>query len=306
MRRAGVARRSTPLVPKELILPVCQRFAFVLFAMCSTALGIRLYARWKLGMLGGHPVGRISLNPLNETRFFLDISVHTEGKPMDSKSKNLEEAGWKGALVKAFPEADRSCEKIAMPIAITDGEQVSVADCAAVKPSLPQVVLSAFSTKFSAACPVVQRPGVGIEALLKLSKAPPVIDYVSLDTEGTEKDILQRFPFKEHCVRAWAVNQAQEGDADVQALFIKQECRVRQTSNELWARCPCEDFAGGSLGEDFEDSLKGQSFVQIADEKPQTPARKASPWKVHRKQKRTPPMKTAVHIGSEGTLMRHA
>lgn len=221
------ARSRLPLVPKELIVPTCQRLAFVLFVMCATALCIRLANYLEKGNIAHM---RLGTAPVNGTHFFLDIGntgssiAHTE---------HLEENGWQGVCASAFPEASRSCKAISMPVVADAGEQVMVADCS----SPMQVLLSTFRD-----CPKTERAGVGIVDLLKVSKAPAIIDYVALDTQGTELAILKRFPFDNFCVRAWTVANV-GSKADIQALFQAQNCHTKLAGGLTWARCKCMDFA---------------------------------------------------------------
>lgn len=238
-------RRRAPLVPKEIILPTLQRLGIVLFAMCGTALGIRLYARYKLGTLGGSPNSLDSLvNPLlmNESHFFLDISG-AKGNDGSALTKQLEESGWKGVCVKPFPDSGRSCQPISMPIVAQGGDQVMVADCTRKTSSL-QVVLSAFS--ISSGCPQVKRSGVGIKDLMKISEAPSVIDFVHLDADGSESKIIEDFPFAEFCVRAWRINEAHP-QSGITNLLQARNCNVKGSPAGYWARCSCSGFSESLL-----------------------------------------------------------
>lgn len=53
--------------------------------------------------------------------------------------------------------------------------------------------------------PTVRKPARTIRSLLREFQAPPVIDYWSLDTEGSELPILRSFPFDEYAVRVLTV-----------------------------------------------------------------------------------------------------
>ncbi len=53
--------------------------------------------------------------------------------------------------------------------------------------------------------PTVGRPARTIASLLEAFGAPPVIDYWSLDTEGSELRLLRSFPFDTHRVRVITV-----------------------------------------------------------------------------------------------------
>lgn len=233
--------RRPPLVPKELIVPVCQRLAFILFVMCGTALSIRIYSLWKMGKFNSE---RMNFTPVNGTRFFLDIG--NGDHDAISHTKLLEENGWKGICAGPHPEGTRLCRHISQPVAAENGDQVMVADCS--QQTRLQVLTSIVS---SIECPKVARPGVGIEELLRISKAhleaPDVIDYVSLHTEGSELSILSKFPFKKFCARAWTVHHTHRDAALIEELFEKQGCHVKAMADGSWARCHCDQFAESLL-----------------------------------------------------------
>jgi len=222
-------------------VPVCQRLAFVLFAMCVSTLGLRLYARYKMReALGMKPlIDSLTNIPVHGPHgFFLDIGDTKEGV---SQTRLLEESGWKGVCVSAFPDAARSCEPISMPAALVDGDQVMVPDCS--EHSWPaRVVLNALNR-----CPHTAHKGVGIDALLRLSKAPRVIDFVHLETEGSEASILEKFPFREFCVGAWTVTKAPSAELYTQQsriaeLLTDNNCKVEESRASYSARCACEGF----------------------------------------------------------------
>src|SRR5208282_5027346 len=51
----------------------------------------------------------------------------------------------------------------------------------------------------------VTRPARTLRSVLRDCNAPPVIDYWSLDTEGSELTILKSFPFDEYSFRVLTV-----------------------------------------------------------------------------------------------------
>jgi len=228
-------------------VPVCQRLAFILFVMCSTALGLRLIALWKMGKIGHHLDGRLGFTDVNGTHFFMDIGSSAN----DVGTKRLEENGWKGVCASPFPDLERSCKRISLPVVPKDGEQVSVKDCTQTSGVL-QVLMSAVA---AIDCPKVMRAGVGIAEMLHLSKAPRIIDYLALDTGGSELPILRRFPFEKFCVRAWTVKHGEKADrADIQRLLEARKCHVKDVGDVHWARCSCSDFSATLLQFDEVDA----------------------------------------------------
>lgn len=62
---------------------------------------------------------------------------------------------------------------------------------------------------------LTQRPTVGLAQLLREHNAPRVVDYLALDTEGSEKSILGAFDFEEYQIQAISI----EGDECTQMLI---------------------------------------------------------------------------------------
>jgi FkbM family methyltransferase len=61
------------------------------------------------------------------------------------------------------------------------------------------------TTRNGAGCQTVTKPARTIRSILRSCGAPRVIDYWSLDTEGSELTILRSFPFDEYRVRVLTV-----------------------------------------------------------------------------------------------------
>lgn len=68
---------------------------------------------------------------------------------------------------------------------------------------------------------LIETHTITIAKALQLANAPAVIDYISLDTEGNELEILQSFPFDEYEVRSLTVehNQSQPRQAEIEELL---------------------------------------------------------------------------------------
>jgi len=268
-RRQQAAASRTPLLPKELIVPLCQRMALVLFAMCSTALGIRLYGLWSKGNVGhwGQPEGATMTHVVNGSHFFLDIGSGHNGRRGLSRTKKLEETGWVGVCADPFPDADRKCTAVSMPVTPKTGDSVKLNDCREQSSPL-QVMLSAVDMQSGIeSCPQVDRAGVSVQDVLKLSKAPSVIDYISLDTQGSELEILQGFPFKDFCARSWTVihgDKTAEAKGQIAELLEDRNCRLVTDDRSLWARCPCS-YRAQSLLNNHASAVSHATVVTHAD-----------------------------------------
>lgn len=64
---------------------------------------------------------------------------------------------------------------------------------------------SSFSASFGQQGRSIKKPALPLHTLLDRNGAPPVIDYLSLDTEGSEYTILKDFPFDRYRVLALTV-----------------------------------------------------------------------------------------------------
>jgi len=175
---------------------------------------------------------RVGIPFVNGTHFFVDISQGGNGM---SHTRTLEESGWKGICADPFPDRDRTCEAVSMPVVAKSGEKVMVSDCSS-RPAVMQAVLAALSN-----CPQVERAGVSMDNLLRISKAPSIIDFIHLDSGGSEEQILSTFPFDKFCVRAWAVSKAHQGSA-VGSFLKHRDCEIKEAPVGYFARCSCSKF----------------------------------------------------------------
>jgi len=62
---------------------------------------------------------------------------------------------------------------------------------------------------------------ISVNDMLKKYNAPTEIDYISLDTEGSEYDILQSFDFEKYNVKIWTVEHNTEVRTDGRSYFNK-------------------------------------------------------------------------------------
>ncbi len=81
---------------------------------------------------------------------------------------------------------------------------------------------------------------ITIDALLTNWKVPKVIDYISLDVEGQEYNVITKFPFKDYRVRVWTIeHNAHEDNGEmrdkIRELMIKNRYKLyREQSFEDW------------------------------------------------------------------------
>lgn len=134
--------------------------------------------------------------------FFLDIGCG-DGYTY-SNSRALEELGWQGIAVDPFPTnwARRSCV-LARNVLSAKGDQVVPFRVAGMLGGIDEQIR--LWRKQVDAHPVVHLTTTTVESLLKEHRAPRFLHYVSIDTEGSEYEILTAFPFNEYRVGAFTI-----------------------------------------------------------------------------------------------------
>lgn len=163
-----------------------------------------------------------------------------------SNTKLLEERfGWTGLLVEPNPEMsevlrltrtavvdgrcvwDTTGDEVEL-LLTGDAELATVADHA--RPDLHT------ATRQATAVRTVTVPTVTLDDLLDEYDAPPVIDFLSVDTEGTEIRILEAFDFARHRPRLIAVEHNRRADDEqvLDALMSRHGYERRFPSMSDW------------------------------------------------------------------------
>jgi len=201
-------------------------------------------------------------------RFFIDIMTSLDDLKSRLGGSLVEKKGWNGVCV--APPGDftgRSCRLIAFPIGPVSGQEIEFSDCSRSLLSAPGLynMVSKFTqalpglasegnrgvsresamqrlSEDGSSCPQIITKTVSITEVLSMAAAPKVIDFISLETHGTELDIINTFPFAEHCVRAWSIMGHKEDAIHgiTQLLEVSQGCRVKVSGQNVFARCPCD------------------------------------------------------------------
>ena len=164
----------------------------------------------------------IVLDILNHKRsgFFVDIGAH-DGKELSNTyfmEKNLD---WSGLCIEPNPSVtedlkkNRNCIIDTRSISRTTGEDVffyaddepmlsmTTWDGVSLMNHQGEVIPRNTLTKMS---------GVSLKDLLVTSGAPKEIDYISMDIEGCEAEILHSFDFEVFDVNCWSIEWKSHGD----------------------------------------------------------------------------------------------
>jgi FkbM family methyltransferase len=155
--------------------------------------------------------------------FYVEFGA-TDGRTNSNTALLEAEYGWRGILAEPNPAwhpALRDNRRAAIDtrcVAARSGETVDflVVDDPELSTIAAYAAQDHFATYRSRA-PQIAVETVALNDLLADHNAPPVIDYISIDTEGSELDILSTFDFRRWQVRLFSVehnNTEREGEID--------------------------------------------------------------------------------------------
>ena len=137
--------------------------------------------------------------------------VH-DGKKASNTFNMDTELGWKGLCVDPVMHnmEGRTCTQIRKAIVGTGGGgqmdfSTDGSELGGLTASATDAVENQMWSEKVKRMPVKKVDVVDVATLLADAGAPKVVDYMSLDVEGLELEILQNFPHATHCVRTLTV-----------------------------------------------------------------------------------------------------
>jgi hypothetical protein len=153
-----------------------------------------------------------------------------------SNSKALEDLGWEGVCVDPFPAnwRDRRCQLFREVAYSEPGEVVRFRTAGGLGGIDEHIDKWKELVKDE---PVVEFTTTTLADILKRSRAPRFIHYVSIDTEGSELEILQGFPFDSHEVGAFSIehNFEEPKRSQIRALLEARGYRIERDQDvEDW------------------------------------------------------------------------
>ena len=139
--------------------------------------------------------------------FFVDIGAWDA--EIDSNTKALEGRGWKGICVEPFPRNwnERTCQLFQEVVYSKKGEVVRFRQ-ADILGGIDEHI--GHHKAEVASSPIVELTTTTIGDVLDRAKAPKFIHYISIDTEGSEFEILKALPFSEYTVGAFSIEHNSE------------------------------------------------------------------------------------------------
>lgn len=146
-------------------------------------------------------LGRV--HPETRDGYFVDIG--SWDAEVHSNSKALEERGWNGICIDPFPRnwTGRSCQLFREVVYSRAGEIVSFRKGGPMGGIDEH--LGGQAAPWIRRNPVVEFRTTTIGDVLRRAGAPRFVHYVSIDTEGSELEILSAWPFEEYVVGAFTV-----------------------------------------------------------------------------------------------------
>lgn len=146
-----------------------------------------------------------------EDGFFVEVGA-CDGVGL-SNTYLLEQMGWSGILAEPNPDmaepvrSRRRAPLCTLPVGKTTGEEVTMLFI----PGAPELSTMQQFEHVDRHAPAradhikVSQKTISLNDLLAHYQAPRTIDFISIDTEGSEPDILAGFDFDRHDVRLFAI-----------------------------------------------------------------------------------------------------
>jgi hypothetical protein len=137
--------------------------------------------------------------------FFLDVGSG-DGTYM-SNTKALEQKGWTGICVDAFPKnmEGRTCQVFKEAVFSEAGQKVKFFAHPGLWGGIVDTLIEHPKGNDFTTTPVVEFTTVTLRDVLQRANAPRFIHYLSLDIEGGELNALQGFPFDDYRIGALTV-----------------------------------------------------------------------------------------------------
>lgn len=185
-----------------------------------------------------------SLREAGQPRNFVFMEIGARDADEHSNTRRLEENGWTGTCIDPFPtnfeSIPRKCTLVKAALVAEKTGKRMFANCQTGPSGLSGFIKDNKNKDAVSGCPLVEVPQVTFAEL----NVPKALDYVSLDVEGLEQEVLKAFP-KEVCVRLWTVEGAGEvekhEEGPIGSLLGARGCtRVKMSYSDGFYRCDCK------------------------------------------------------------------
>ena len=153
-----------------------------------------------------------------------------------SNTNLLDQMGWKGVCIDPFPRnmQRRTCQVFRQPVFSESGKKVQFRVAGALGGILSD--LNTYKDTTSGA-PVVDLVTATLDEILEKAHAPKWIDYMNIDVEGAEYDVLRGFSLERYAVGSFTIEhnyEAEKRELIRKLMESKGYVRVRSWEVDDW------------------------------------------------------------------------
>jgi FkbM family methyltransferase len=153
-----------------------------------------------------------------------------------SNTNLLDQMGWKGVCIDPFPKnmQGRTCQVFRQPVYSESGKKVLFREAGFLGGIAP--TLGAHSDDVSKA-PLVELVTATLDEILEKAKAPKWIDYMNIDVEGAEYEVLRGFSLDQYRVGSFTIEhnyEPQKRELIRKLMEGKGYVRVRSWEVDDW------------------------------------------------------------------------
>jgi FkbM family methyltransferase len=176
----------------------------------------------------------LAVEPGKRDGYYVDVG--SADGILHSNTYVFDQMGWNGVCIDPFPTnmQKRTCQLFRQPVFSESGKEVSFR--AAGENGGIVDTMNRYKENNSGA-PVVPFVTATLDEILDKAKAPKHIDYLSIDVEGAELDVLRGFSLDKYEVDALTIehnNEPEKREAMRQLLESKGYSRVRSWVVDDW------------------------------------------------------------------------
>ena len=164
------------------------------------------------------------------------VDVGSGDGVIQSNTKLLDRMGWQGVCIDPFPTnmSTRTCQLFKQPVFSESGKKVEFRQAGAVGGI--ESTLSTYKGQADAA-KTVEFVTATLDEILERAKAPNWIDYMNLDVEGAEYDVLRGFNLDRYSVGSLTIEhnfEAEKRELIHKLMSSKGYVRVRSWEVDDW------------------------------------------------------------------------
>jgi FkbM family methyltransferase len=176
----------------------------------------------------------LAVKPGKRDGYYVDVG--SADGVVHSNTYVFDRLGWKGVCIDPFPTnmQTRTCQMFTQPVFSVSGKKVAFR--AAGENGGIVDTMNRYKEN-NATKPLVEFVTATLDEILEKAKAPRHIDYLSIDVEGAELDVLRGFSLDKYEVDALTIehnNEPQKRETMRQVLESKGYARVRSWVVDDW------------------------------------------------------------------------